>query len=118
MKKLIIIFLLIPILTQGQDRWLGNDKIQHFTTSTTLSFAGGQILESVTGWKYSYEYALIGVIGIGMMKEIAFDASPSYKDATLNLIGAFAGYYVNQAINKKIKAMNCLKTNQQTAGNN
>lgn len=93
----------MPILTQGQDRWLGNDKIQHFTTATTMSFAGGQILESVTGLEYSHEFALIGVIGLGMVKELAFDASPSYRDATFNLIGAFTGYYVNRAINKKLR---------------
>lgn len=107
MKQLIIILLFIPILAKGQDRWLGNDKIQHFTTATTLSFAGGQILESVTGWEYSHEYALIGVIGLGMVKELAFDASPSYRDATFNLIGAFTGYYVNRAINKKLNKVIC-----------
>lgn len=105
MKQLIIILFILPVFCHAKDTWTGNDKLQHFTTSTTLSFAGGQILESVTGWEYSHEYALIGVVGLGMVKELAFDASPSYRDATFNLIGAFTGYYVNRTLNKKINKL-------------
>lgn len=103
MKQVIIILFILPVFCHAQDTWTGNDKLQHFTTSTTLSFAGGQILESVTGWEYSHEYALIGVVGLGMVKELALDKSPSYRDMIFNILGAFTGYYVNRAINKKIK---------------
>lgn len=98
-----IIALFLPVFCHAQDTWMGNDKLQHFTTSTTLSFAGGQILESVTGWKYSDEYALVGVVGLGMVKELTIDKSPSYRDLTFNIFGAVTGYYVNRAINKKLK---------------
>lgn len=103
MKRIILLLLLIPTISFGQDPWLSNDKIQHWTTSTVMSFAGGQILEHMTGWEYSHEAALFGVIVIGTIKEYRIDEKASAKDIAFNAAGAVAGYYLNRAINRKIR---------------
>lgn len=111
MRSLLVI-LLFPFLcqAQAQDAWLSNDKIQHWTTSTVMSFTAGQIIEHTTGWEYSHEAALFGVIVLGTFKEYKMDDSASGKDIAFNAAGAIVGYYVNRTLNKKInKLRNAIK---------
>ena len=89
----------------SQDRWLGNDKLQHLNTSITMTFAGGQALYGVTGWKYSTEVAAVGVLSLGIAKEYLLDEQPSGKDIAANVAGVIVGYYVNKVIDKKIKQL-------------
>lgn len=106
MKKITIILIFLTSLAQGQDSWISNDKITHFNTSMTLTFASGQVIEGVTGWKYSYEVAAATVFTAGIAKEMLMDQSTSGKDIAFNAAGVIIGYYVNRVINRKIKRFN------------
>lgn len=103
--RILFVIMFFPFLCQAQDAWLSNDKIQHWTTSTVMSFAAGQIIEHTTGWEYSHEAALFGVIVLGTFKEYKMDDRASGKDIAFNAAGAIVGYYVNRTLNKKINKL-------------
>ena len=103
MKKLTIILILLSSLAYAQDSWISNDKLTHFNTSMTLTFASGQLIEGMTGWKYSNEVAAMTVMFAGVTKEIVLDREISGKDMAFNAAGVVVGYYVNRFINRKIR---------------
>ena len=103
MKNLLIIFMLVSSVVYAQDSWISNDKLTHFNTSMTLTFASGQMIEGLTGWRYSNEVAAMTVMFAGVAKEVVLDREISGKDIAYNAAGVVVGYYVNKFINKKIR---------------
>ena len=95
--------MLLSFVARSQDSWVSNDKLTHFNTSMTLTFASGQMIEGLTGWKYSNEVAAMTVMFAGVAKEVMLDREISGKDMAFNAAGVVVGYYVNRFINRKIR---------------
>jgi len=103
MKKLLLLFLLLPIFVKSQDRYFAKDKALHVICSTSIAVGSTKI-----AYKLNLKNPeLIGcgfALSIGIAKEFLYDKSASPKDLLADGVGIVAGYYLNKLIHKKSNA--------------
>ena len=83
---------------EGGDRWLGEDKLLHFTVSAGLAFGSFYIYreELHNDWEGSYYFSGGFTISLGALKEYYDSRHPrhhtaSWKDFAADVLGVGAG---------------------------
>lgn len=110
MKKLLLIILLsvITLLSysqinwyKGKDPWIAKDKGLHIAVETFIQYEGTSLLmDNGVSRKYAEPISIVASIGVGLFKEFAIDAQPSYKDITADIVGIAAGFFLSRQVEK------------------
>ena len=105
MKKLVTILLIMFSLScwsqvpSCEGKFLGKDKIAHFTFSAAFTMLGTEIAKDYN----AKNPELIGIISgfsIGLAKEFLYDEHQSSRDLLADFTGCVAGIYLNKIFNK------------------
>lgn len=85
-----------------RNEWLRQDKVVHLIGSTAITCVSIELAKDCKINKHEAELIGLGVaLGVGMIKEFLYDSKPSPYDLGVNILGCFAGVYINRWLQKK-----------------